>query len=313
MPGLMLTASLGSLSPRFGPAAVPTDSTVILTVDALTRMTTFWSAFQKEPQAVQNPDQIKPDSLELRLDLGSGGQKSFPVEGVNMVALAAKFPSVAADLQQAGLSALQWEQYRQALYDASLSAQVAKASDYTPTPTSGIGRNAAFLDAHPAAVAALQATGMWFPPVRPGMGVDTTVVLTVDLMSKMATFWTSLLAEPPAVLDTAVYQYQTKYQADDAQMEMVAGVDGIALWPGLDIRKLVRRYPSVGADLKRAGLTVQDYENTRKSLNWAWAFVEHPQGPINPDNKWDSNRKFYSQYIGFYAFIMYTSKVLYLF
>jgi hypothetical protein len=65
---------------------------------------------------------------------------------VDMAALAATYPSVAAALKAAGLTARQEEGYRIALLGAKATRAVPEAG--TPIASSVQGRNLAFLEAH---------------------------------------------------------------------------------------------------------------------------------------------------------------------
>jgi hypothetical protein len=167
---LALAAALGTApqaTTRAPATSVAVDSTpTLLTVDALGRMTNFYTAFMKEPPDIKNTGRKQnQEPLPVSLDLGSGGQMAQRIQRVvNMVAMAAKFPGVATDLKNAGLTAQQWEEYRKALFEATLSVQIAKMNNSAPTPSSTVGQNAAFLDAHQKEFDALKATGMWFPP-----------------------------------------------------------------------------------------------------------------------------------------------------
>ena len=68
---------------------------------------------------------------------------------VDMAALAAQYPSVAADLAKAGLTAQQHDAYRVALVTAYVTDAGADSID----PNSVLGKNVAFVDAHEISVA----------------------------------------------------------------------------------------------------------------------------------------------------------------
>jgi hypothetical protein len=145
------------------------DSEQVLTVDILAHMTTFWATLMKEPDSIKVAGR-KANQNSLRL---LNGKMTLPGV-VNMVGMASRYPAVATDLKQAGLTALQWEQYRKVLLEADLikqitdtiafemkkgSAQVVQAiSDFTPTQK----RNAKFWIDHEPAADTLKATGMYF-------------------------------------------------------------------------------------------------------------------------------------------------------
>ena len=93
---------------------------------------------------------------------------------VDMPALAARQPSVAAALQAAGLTAQQHDAYRVALASAKLTGLGEQggepdARSWRVEPTSTLGKNVAFVHAHPDETAAFawgDATGtrMWYTP-----------------------------------------------------------------------------------------------------------------------------------------------------
>jgi len=127
----------------------------VLTVDVLTRMTTFWASFVKEPDSVQVRGRRSIHEWMVVTD----GQQQGQVKAINMAAMAAKYPSIATDFKQAGLVPQQWEDYRRAIFDALL------APSSTPA-TSVLGQNVAFLGAHQQEFDALKAAGERFPPPR---------------------------------------------------------------------------------------------------------------------------------------------------
>ena len=161
---------------------VTTDSAPLLTVDALARMTTFWAAFMQEPPAVRDTARFATQEQDtLSLDLGSTGQRPTQVKMVNMVAMAAKYPSVAADFKKAGLTPQQWEDFRKALFAANYvgsSGPGSGNSGYTATAakkhctlqSSVVGKNVAFLHAHQKEFDALKATQMFIPKVQMQQG-----------------------------------------------------------------------------------------------------------------------------------------------
>lgn len=143
------------------------DSPAVLTVEALTHMTTFWASFVKEPDSIKTTGR-KTNHQTLPLTIGQQ-QMTLP-SVVNMVAMAAKYPTVAADLKQASLTAQEWQNYREALLTAWI-AQKSGAASSIPA-TSALGKNLAFLNSHKTEFDALRATGMWFPapPQQQGGG-----------------------------------------------------------------------------------------------------------------------------------------------
>src|SRR5881394_1430623 len=77
-------------------------------------MTIFWQSFMQEP------DSIVTTALRahLREVLMPVGEAPPSIVMVDIAALAAQYPSVAADLKKAGLTAAQHEAYRVALASA---------------------------------------------------------------------------------------------------------------------------------------------------------------------------------------------------
>jgi hypothetical protein len=76
------------------------DSDPVLTADGINRMTTFWTIEKKE----------KEDSIATGQQIpGVWSQAPEGFQFASMVKIAAKFPSVAAHLQQAGLTAKQYD------------------------------------------------------------------------------------------------------------------------------------------------------------------------------------------------------------
>jgi predicted esterase len=156
----------------------PSDSDPVLTVDALTKMTTFWTRFQREPGAIRDAGRMAHQVL-VPLALGA---EPASVIAMDMRAMAAAYPSVATDLQVAGLTAAQETAYRTAILrvgfawaariasqtagldpDGDLSdLQLGKSLPFVPiAPASVLGQNLAFRQAHEREFAELESTGMW--------------------------------------------------------------------------------------------------------------------------------------------------------
>ena len=138
----------------------------VLTVDALKRMTDFGVLFMKEPDSIKNSAwESTTKRVALTTDLASAGMSQKEDVIQDIVALATKYPSIAADLKQAGLTAPQWEAYRNAILGASYTAQAAKRKGVTPALTSAVGKNVAFLKTHQTTLNKLDRahlwTGMW--------------------------------------------------------------------------------------------------------------------------------------------------------
>jgi len=180
--GLAVSAAISSGLAGMPPAGIRSESNiqpettqVVLTVDALSRMTAFWATFTKEPPQVRDVARLNNQKrLPIVLDLGTSGQTQVPLMAVDMVAMATKYPSVVADFKQADLTPEQWEQLRLSLYTATATEQVAKLQGLvTPEASSSVvGQNIAFLHAHQKELQELKATGMWFPTPKTQGGDD---------------------------------------------------------------------------------------------------------------------------------------------
>jgi hypothetical protein len=160
---LALSATLGAVQPAYVPivARAQMDSTPLLTTDALSRMTTFWQTFVKEPDSIRTTGR-KANQEPLTISVG---QRQMKLPGVvNMTAMATKYPSVAADFKTAGLTPQQWDGYREALFGVTVAQATGVASGLPAS--SALGQNIAFLQTHQTELNALQATGMWFPQVQ---------------------------------------------------------------------------------------------------------------------------------------------------
>ena len=185
------------------PAARPTLPMVanplpVLTADALTHFVQFWTSFMQEPASIRttwniymNPDSTMLRQTELHEVSLPVGHERASVWMTDMSALAARYPSVAADLKNAGLTAEQHDAYRLALLSAMTTQSVnAQAGDVLgaaqfqalaqsfgappladPTPValpvdsaSVLGRNMAFLEAHQDELSALETLQVWDTP-----------------------------------------------------------------------------------------------------------------------------------------------------
>ena len=127
---LHLTCLAFSVMARGAPTtAVRTDlhavGDSILPVDALIRLTTFWTLFKKEPDSIRKSYGTPQDPSfylkEIELPVG---QKRLTMSSMDMGRKAAKTPSVAADLKQAGLSPAQYDLYNSLLMSALLTLDV---------------------------------------------------------------------------------------------------------------------------------------------------------------------------------------------
>jgi len=140
-----------------------------LTPQALAQMIAFWENFRHEPDSVLTT--VRHQHLrELLVPVGP--KEGWPSTGmVDMAALAAAVPSVAAKLKAAGLTAQQHDAYRMALLSAIFLAVAQNPAIPTGRrlplpvdPTSVLGQNVAFVLAHPDEVLVLEQTGIWMIP-----------------------------------------------------------------------------------------------------------------------------------------------------
>jgi predicted esterase len=160
-----------ALTTRITTGRVPADSDPVLTVDALNKMTVFWTKFQQEPDSVHDVARM---AHQEQLPLSLGAEPVFVIS-MNITDMAAKYPSVAADLHAAGLTAQQEAEYRAAILRVGFvrasgiapggppaSGDQRQHTPYAPiAPTSVLGKNLAFRRAHAAEFQALARTGMW--------------------------------------------------------------------------------------------------------------------------------------------------------
>ena len=146
----------GAQSRQAPPAA---DSDPVLTGALLAKLTTFWRRFGQEPDSIRNTARLAHEA-PLALTVG---QEPVSVVATRMTTLAAQYPSVAADLAAAGLTAAQADRLRAAVIRVGLAHLVGTAAGPI-APTSVLGRNLALREAQNPAFAALGQTGLWFTP-----------------------------------------------------------------------------------------------------------------------------------------------------
>jgi hypothetical protein len=127
-----------------------------LTGDILTKMATFWTRFQQEPDSIQAlGEQINQVRLH-RIFFPPRPTAANPTPTVStFVALAARHPTVAADLHAAGLTAAQWDESCLAFFRAiTLNNNLTNSLRNTfervnPTPHTAIDTaNGQFLNTH---------------------------------------------------------------------------------------------------------------------------------------------------------------------
>lgn len=143
-----------SIAPQATPPA-GADSAPVLTTDMLTQMTTFWSRFMQEPDSIRTTGR---EAHQKQVAVAIGPRRVW-VLMANIPALATKYPSVAADLKAAGLTAQQAETYRIALISAQ-ATRVVNPAKFLSQP-SVLASNVTFLQAHPQAFAN---EDMWSTP-----------------------------------------------------------------------------------------------------------------------------------------------------
>jgi hypothetical protein len=113
---------------------VPTPATPnapLLTIEALQKMSDFWARFQREPDSVRIAGRL---AHEHEVALWVPGLP-LSVVMVDMPALAARYPSVAADLNAAGLTAQEHDAYRAALASAAIILDTRDSAGPTNLPT----------------------------------------------------------------------------------------------------------------------------------------------------------------------------------
>ncbi len=131
----------------------------LLTTDVVTQMTTFWNSFQQEPDSIRTTARW----AHLREVIVPIGEERPSTVMVDMPALAAKYPTVAAALKAAGLTAQQHEAYRVALLSASIAKNV-RGKAGTVEANSVLAKNIEFMDAHADELKMLETTRMWDTP-----------------------------------------------------------------------------------------------------------------------------------------------------
>lgn len=175
-----VTALHATPSMALRPDSVAADTTQLpLTADVLGRLSTFWTAFLQQPDSIRTvARKANHESLPISVDeVPAAGHRSVELPSVvNMVAMAGKYPTVAAALKQVDLTPAQWEQYRRSLFTAMFTDQLEKAAGEAAGGTTSTSaypsvvlRNVAFLRTHQKELDALKASQMWFPPLALGV------------------------------------------------------------------------------------------------------------------------------------------------
>ena len=154
------------------PTIPPDANDVLLTSDALQKMTDFWTRFKQE----QSDSILKAGRMAHQEQYWMWlGAEPVTVIATDMPTLAAAYPRVADDLKAAGLTAEQEAAYRMAILRVGFAraGSIAPGDTVEPpdlgqhipfepiSPASKLGKNLAFRQAHDAEFKALEATDMW--------------------------------------------------------------------------------------------------------------------------------------------------------
>lgn len=164
--GRWLQASWATPEPATRPAPrVIADPLPVLTVEGLAQMTRFWTSFQAAPESIRTTAR----RAHLQEVIVSVGEDRPAVVMTDMPALAAQYPSVAAALVKAGLTAEQHDAYRVALLsvvttNVMVTEKGFKGTAETVAAGSVLATNIAFYRVHPDEFKALNDTGMWHTP-----------------------------------------------------------------------------------------------------------------------------------------------------
>jgi len=139
---------------RTAPAVVA-DPLPLLTTEALTKMTAFWTRFSLEPDSIRTTAR-RAYLREVVVPVGEE-RPSLPL--VDMAALAAAHPSVAAAFKAAGLTAQQHDAYRVAVISARVGADAGSDAGVIEA-ASVLAQNIAFMNAHSDELQALETAGV---------------------------------------------------------------------------------------------------------------------------------------------------------
>jgi hypothetical protein len=143
---------------------VVADPLPVLTTDVVKRLTTFWTRFAAEPDSIRTVAR-RAHLREVAVPVGSE-QVTVPL--MDLAALAAQYPSVAADLAQASLTAEQHDVARVALLSA-MATSVAGEGVAAAAAGSVVTQNLAFFDAHQDKIDELGTTGIANPEDGDGL------------------------------------------------------------------------------------------------------------------------------------------------
>ncbi len=157
-------------APRVIPGPVP-----VLTTDIVTKMTDFWSRFMEEPDSIFMAGR-RAHQREVIVPVG---QEQPSVAMMDMPALAAKYPSIAAALKAAGLTAEQHDAYRVAILSALLTKNIGEVAGVVDD-ASPLAKNLAFLEDHPDELEALETAGVKTPELMHRIGMDLPLSPSMD-------------------------------------------------------------------------------------------------------------------------------------
>lgn len=157
-------------APRVVPGPIPA-----VTTDILTKMAAFWSSFMEEPDSIF----MTARRAHQRETIVPVGQEQPTVSMMEMPALAAKYPSIAASLKAAGLTAEQHDVYRVALLSALLTDNIGSVAGEI-ADTSVLAKNIAFMKEHPDEFETLEKAGVKTPELMHQIGMDLPLSLEMD-------------------------------------------------------------------------------------------------------------------------------------
>lgn len=153
--GRWLAESWAKPDPKSRTAPTVIDPMPLLTTEVVTKMTTFWTSFFKEPDSIR----LAGRRGSIRDVAATIGEERAIIPMTDMTAVAAKYPSVAAALKNAGLTGQQHDAYRLALVTA-MTASAVQDGVGTIDPNSVLGKNVAFIAEHTDALQTLENTGI---------------------------------------------------------------------------------------------------------------------------------------------------------
>ncbi len=135
------------------PRAISADSVVALNEKVMTQMTEFWTSLMAQSSEIIEAGQTTHRTHVLV----PVGARQLLLPMFDVPALAAQYPEVAADLEAAGLTARQAEDYGIALASAR-ATKVGGTEAGSVAPESALAKNVEFLDTHADALEAFQET-----------------------------------------------------------------------------------------------------------------------------------------------------------